>query len=241
MLARFERAGLLKRTASKQDGRYAELTLTRKGKDGFRKLNGRSETQARSVLKALLPGERGQLIRSMRTIEGIVGKRHDARPPFVLRGHRAGDMGWVVCREGAVYAEEYGWDGTFEALVARIVSDFVTNFDPARERCWIADADGEPVGHIFLVRHPEHADTAKLRLLFVEPAARGMGLGRALVRECVQFARTAGYRRIVLWTQSHLVGAHRLYVDAGFRLTAEEPHHSFGKDLIGQTWELELV
>jgi GNAT superfamily N-acetyltransferase len=151
-----------------------------------------------------------------------------------------GDMGWIVYREGIGYAEQYGWDETFEALVARIVDQFVTNFDPARERCWIAEIDGQNVGHIFLVKHPDESETAKLRLLFVEPSARGVGLGDALVKECVRFARTAGYKKVVLWTQSILAGAHRIYERAGFRLVKEEPHHSFGKDLTGQTWELEL-
>jgi GNAT superfamily N-acetyltransferase len=149
-------------------------------------------------------------------------------------------MGWVVYREATVYAEAYGWDASFEALVARITADFLVNFNPERERCWVAESDGASVGHIFLVQHPDDPAIAKLRLLFVEPTARGMGLGAALVAECVTFARSAGYRKVTLWTQSVLVSAHRLYQAAGFRLVREESHHSFGHDLVGQTWELEL-
>jgi DNA-binding MarR family transcriptional regulator/GNAT superfamily N-acetyltransferase len=240
ILSKFEQAGLIKRNASGRDSRASEITLTRKGRNAFGKLNTRSEEQARALLRTLLPADRGQLIGSMRTIQNILARPQRNSPAFVLRPHRVGDMGWVASREGTAYAEEYGWDQTFEALVARIVSEFVTNFDPSREHCWMADADGQSVGHIFLVRHPERPDTAKLRLLFVEPAARGMGLGKALVNECVQFARSAGYRKIVLWTQSMLLPAIRTYENAGFRLVEEQPHHSFGKDLVGQTWELNL-
>jgi GNAT superfamily N-acetyltransferase len=159
---------------------------------------------------------------------------------FVLRSHRPGDMGTVVHCEGAGYAAQYGWDETFEALVARIVSDFITNLRLGRERCWIAEIDGRHAGHIFLVQHPDDPTTAKLRLLFVEPEARGLGLGEALVSECVRFARTAGYKKIVLWTQKNLTAAIRIYSRTGFRLTHEEPHHSFGHDLVSQEWELDL-
>jgi DNA-binding MarR family transcriptional regulator/GNAT superfamily N-acetyltransferase len=240
LLGKFERDGLLKRKASEQDGRYAELTLTGRGRSAFKKLNALSEEQAQTVLEGLPPSARMQLIDCMRTMEGILTETDRRRLPYILRPHRVGDMGWIVYREGLGYAEQYGWDETFEALVARIVDQFVTNFDPGRERCWIAEIDGQSVGHIFLVKHPEEPGTAKLRLLFVEPSARGMGLGDALVKECVRFARTAGYKKVVLWTQSILVGAHRIYERAGFRLVNEAPHHSFGKDLVGQTWELEL-
>ena len=150
-------------------------------------------------------------------------------------------MGWVVHRESSAYCTEYGFDEHFEALVARIVSDFLSNFDPVRERCWMAEVDGQNVGHIFLVKHPDDPYAAKLRLLFVEPSARGLGLGHALVNECINFAQSAGYHKVVLWTQSILGAAHRIYENAGFQLTKEEPHHSFSKDLIGQTWELDLT
>jgi len=240
LLGKFERDGLLKRKTSEQDGRYAELTLTAQGRSAFRKLNALSEEQAQGVLEGLSPSAAMQLIDCMRTMEGILSKTDRRRLPYILRPHRVGDMGWIVHREGVGYAEQYGWDETFEALVARIVDQFVTNFDPSKERCWIAEIDGQSVGHIFLVKHPEEPESAKLRLLFVEPSARGMGLGDALVKECVRFARTAGYKKVVLWTQSILVGAHRIYERAGFRLVNETPHRSFGKDLVGQTWELML-
>jgi DNA-binding MarR family transcriptional regulator/GNAT superfamily N-acetyltransferase len=240
ILGKFETARLLKRTASKEDSRYAILTLTQPGRAAFERLNTRSDEQARSVLEPLPPAQRTQLICSMNAIESLILDGGQTRPAFILRQHRPGDMGWVVSREGAAYVEEYGWDDTFEGMAARIVADFITNFDPQRERCWMADVNGQSAGHIFLVRHPEEPETAKLRLLFVEPSARGMGLGYALVDECVRFARSAGYRKITLWTQSILVSAHRIYERAGFRLVASEAHHSFGKDLIGQTWELEL-
>jgi GNAT superfamily N-acetyltransferase len=161
-------------------------------------------------------------------------------PRYILRPHRPGDMGVVVAREGALYAVEYGFDATFEALVARIVSDFLLDLDLERERCWIAEVDGRHAGHVFLVKHPTEFSTAKLRLLLVEPSARGMRLGSALVDECVTFARAAGYTKITLWTQSILLSARRIYQSAGFRLVEEQANRKFGKDLISQTWELDL-
>ncbi len=240
LLGKFERDGLLQKKASEQDGRYAELTLTARGRSVFKKLNALSDEQARSALQGLPPTARTELIHCMGSIESILMQVDRRRLPYVLRPHRVGDMGWIVYREGLGYAEQYGWDETFEALAATIVSEFVANFEPSRERCWIAEIDGQNVGHVFLVKHPSQPHTAKLRLLFVEPSARGTGLGHALVNECVRFARTAGYRKIVLWTQSILTAAHRIYERAGFHLVKEEPHHSFGHDLIGQEWELEL-
>jgi DNA-binding MarR family transcriptional regulator/GNAT superfamily N-acetyltransferase len=240
ILRKFQSAGLIERTVSEGDGRYSTITLTRNGSAAFRKLNEKSEKQAAAILHRLAPAERNRLLGSMRAIEEVLTPPQPNRAPYVFRPHRPGDMGWVVHRQGAMYAKEYGWDETFEALVARITADFITNHDPRRERCWMAEADGQSTGHIFLVKQPSEPETAKLRLLFVEPAARGMGLGQALVNECVRFAGAVGYRKVVLWTQSILVAAHRIYEKAGFQLVHEEPHHSFGKDLVGQTWELRL-
>lgn len=239
ILRKFESEKLLKRTTSSQDNRCADLALTAKGKAAFERLNALSDRQAHSILESLPCAEQTRMIAAMKTIEDIFSRKV-YKPSYILRPHRVGDMGWIVSREGTVYAEEYGWDETFEALVARIVADFVENFDPKRERCWIAEIDGRSVGHIFLVKHPNEPHSAKLRLLMVEPEARGLGLGDALVVECIRFAKDAGYRRVTLWTQNILVAAHRIYKRAGFRLVREEPHHSFGQDLIGQTWELEL-
>jgi len=244
ILAKFQKAGLVTRTTSERDSRAADLRLTPRGRAAFRTLNSRAEKEARGFLTSLPSPARADFTRALGAMERAVvrgnGGRPSPQPAFSLRQHRPGDMGMVVALEGAGYVEQFGWDGSFEALVARIVADFIANFDPARERCWIAEVDDRHVGHVFLVRHPGKPDTAKLRLLHVDPSARGLGLGHALVEECVRFARQAGYQRITLWTQSILKAAHRIYQAAGFRLVAEEPHHSFGQDLIGQTWELEL-
>jgi DNA-binding MarR family transcriptional regulator/GNAT superfamily N-acetyltransferase len=240
ILRKLEDANLLDRSSSSEDARQVILRLTRKGKTAFAELNRRSSTQASEILEKLTPDNRAMLIRSTGEIEKALTEKEAFRNPFILRPHRPGDMGWVVQRQSILYVEEYGWNGKYEALASRIVADFIDHFDPALERCWIAERHSEPLGCIFLVRHPDREGVAKLRLLHVERAARGMGLGKALVNECLQFARSAGFRKVTLWTQSILYAAHKIYQEAGFKLVLEEPHHSFGKDLIGQTWELEL-
>lgn len=242
LLQKFEKDGLLRRKPSERDGRYAELTLTQLGSAAFKKLDSLSDEQARATLESIPPQARAEVIRCLKFVERLLSKDEPKHMgPCVLRPHRTGDFGWVVHREGAGYAEQYGWDHTFEILVLKIVTDFAASYDPERERCWMAEVDGQNVGHIFLVKHPEQPETAKLRLLFVEPSARGMGVGNALVSECVAVARLCGYRKIVLWTQSILASARHIYQKAGFRLVKEEPHHSFGHNLIGQEWELDLA
>ena len=240
ILRKFEDAALLSRSPLPSDARHSVLHLTRKGKAAFADLDRRSAQQAREVLQPLSPASRSDFIHSIQTIERALTRDESRRPPFVLRSHRPGDVGWVIQRHGALYAQEYDWDQQFEALVAHIAGDFIANFDARHERFWIAERDNEPLGCVFLVRHPDQESTAKLRLLLVEPNARGMGLGRALVNESIQFARGAGYKKMTLWTQSILHAAHRIYQQVGFQLVAENPHHSFGKDLVGQTWELDL-
>ncbi|HYK38246.1 helix-turn-helix domain-containing GNAT family N-acetyltransferase [Alloacidobacterium sp.] len=238
ILRKFEDAELIEKQTSTADARLTILKLTQRGRASFGELNQLSNKQARELLDCLPPSKRDDLLRSMRAIEDVL--THKTSVPYILRQHRPGDMGWVTSRHGASYAQEYGWDEHFEALVARIVADFIIDYDPKRERCWIAERNGDRLGCIFLVKHSEQSDTARLRLLLVEPSARGLGLGKALVNECVSFARTAGYRKVTLWTQSILTAAHHIYQKAGFKLIREEPHHSFGADLIGQTWELTL-
>jgi DNA-binding MarR family transcriptional regulator/GNAT superfamily N-acetyltransferase len=240
ILRKFERAGLVARATSRQDKRASDLRLTTRGRAALRTLNLRADKQAHELLASLSPAQRANFAHALDTIEETVLARRPDPPSVVLRSHRPGDMGVVVQLEGTGYVDQFGWDQSFEALVARIVADFTDNYDPARERCWIAEIDGRHVGHIFLVKQPDQPDTAKLRLLYVDPSARGTGLGARLVDECVRFARAAGYKKITLWTQSILKAAHRIYQAAGFHLVREEPHHSFGKDLIGQTWELDL-
>lgn len=240
LLRGFERCGLVAKRASASDARRRLLSLTERGRAVFAPLEAASREQVAALLGTLADAEQRRLVEAMGTIEALLGARPEPRVPYLLRAPRPGDLGWVVQRHGALYAEEYGFDETFEALVAGIVAAFVRELDPKRERCWIAEREGENVGSVFLVKHPEREGVAKLRLLLVEPSARGLGIGRRLVDECVRFARQAGYRTVTLWTQSVLVSARRIYEAAGFRLVAEAPHHSFGQDLVEQTWELAL-
>ena len=213
------------------------MALTAAGRTAFAPLGARSHDEIAALLAPLAAPDQQRLVEAMQTIEGILGGR-DRTPPVTLRPHRPGDMGWVVQRHGALYAEEYGWDERFEALVAGIVARFIERYDPSRERCWIAEKDGERIGSVLLVRRS--ATVAQLRLLLVEPSARGLGVGTRLVAECERFAREVGYRSIVLWTNSVLTAARRIYEAAGYRLTKKERHTSFGHDLVGETWEKRL-
>ena len=238
LLRGFERRRLVARRRSEADGRQSLLTLTRRGQEAFAPLHARSRDEIGALLAPLPTVDQERLVQAMRTIETLLGARPEPRAPYVLRPHQPGDMGWVVHRHGVVYAQEYGFDERFEALVAGIVARFVERFDARRERCWIAEKDGEVVGSVFLVRHSK--TVAQLRLLLVEPKARSLGIGARLVAECVRFARQAGDRKVTLWTNCILVPARRLYEAAGFRIVATERHRSFGRDLVSETWALPL-
>jgi DNA-binding MarR family transcriptional regulator/GNAT superfamily N-acetyltransferase len=240
ILARLEQQRLIDKVRSETDARRRFLSLTPEGKEAFSSLDARSREEVAEMLGGLSEREQRRLLEAMGIIEGTLdrGKGFKFSEPFYLRQHEPGDMGWVVHRHGVLYAKEYGWDERFEALVARIVADFVDGYDPARERCWIAEMGGEIVGCAFVVRASD--TVAKLRLLLVEPEARGLGLGTRLVEECIRFARNRSYEKLTLWTNGVLDAARRIYEEHGFELVEEEEHHSFGKDLIGQNWELAL-
>lgn len=238
LLKKFEARDLLVRTPSVEDARQSELTLTAAGRQAFEPLDRASHDQVAAMLAPLVASEREALVKAMRTIQRLLGDSHQPAVPYQLRPPQPGDLGWIIHRQAVLYAQEYGWDETYEALVAEILGQFVRHFDPESERTWIAEREGAVVGSVFVVR--ESAEVARLRLLYVEPSARGLGIGRRLVDECIRFARLKGYRRLTLWTNDVLVSARRIYQDVGFRLTREETHHSFGKDLVGQHWDLEL-
>lgn len=238
VLSGIERQGLVEKVRSETDARLRLLSLTPEGEGAFSLLDARSREEVGEMLGGLTEEGQKRLLDAMQTVEGVLDKGLKFSGPFFLRTHEPGDMGWVVHRHGVLYDREYGWDERFEALVARIVADFVDNHDPKKERCWIAEMEGERVGCVFLVNAGD--GVAKLRLLLVEPKARGLGLGAHLVEECVRFARGRGYDRLTLWTNSVLDAARHIYEERGFELVDEEEHHSFGKDLFGQNWELDL-
>jgi len=241
LLGRLEQRSLIRRRRSTADARQSLISLTAAGRRQFSTLDRRSTREVAGMLARLSEEERRRLTEAMGVVETLLDPAPAPnRAPFILRNHRPGDMGMVVHRHGVLYAQEYGWDERFEALVARITGEFIDHFDPSCERCWIAERDGGFLGCIFLVRDRTAEKTAKLRLLLVEPTARGLGLGRALVRQCTEFARQTGYQRIVLWTNSVLGAARHLYEREGYRLIREAEHESFGKKLTGQDWELML-
>ncbi|MDP6565639.1 MAG: bifunctional helix-turn-helix transcriptional regulator/GNAT family N-acetyltransferase [Alphaproteobacteria bacterium] len=238
ILRGFATKGLIDRTPSPEDGRQTVLRLSDRGREAFAMLNARSRTEIAAMLDSLAAEDQDRLLHAMNVIRRLLGGAPDRPTPLLLRQHEPGDMGWVASRHGLLYAEEFGWDEQFEALVAGIVGDFLKHYDGKLERCWIAELDGDVVGSVFVVKHSP--TIAQLRLLLVEPKARGHGIGGRLIDECLRFARRAGYRKMTLWTNSVLLSARRLYQAAGFRLIAEEAHHSFGHDLVGETWELDL-
>jgi DNA-binding MarR family transcriptional regulator/N-acetylglutamate synthase-like GNAT family acetyltransferase len=252
ILRKFAKKRLIEKKTSPKDGRQSLLSLTQVGRKAFTPLDARSTAQVNAIIGKLQPGQQEELMQAMRTIESMLagasgeppleqkfGERKNERRTYVLRGHKPGDMGWVVYRHGILYSQEYRYDERFEALVAGIVAEFVKNFDPARERCWMAESSGQVVGSVFLVEKSKKV--AKLRMLLVEPSARGLGIGKHLVAECIRFARKVGYKTIMLWTQSELTAARSIYQQAGFELVAEEPHSSWGrKNLVSETWRLRL-
>ena len=239
VVGRLKDAGLITTRRSPDDGRRQVIRLTERGRAEFGMLDARSSDATAAMLEGVPAADRRRLVAAMATIEGLLAPR-PSEPPraYLLREPGPGDLGWMVQRNAAIYAAEYGWDQSYEALVARIVADFAHHHEPARERAWIAEMDGEPVGCVLCVRRDD--ETAQLRILLVDPAARGLGIGARLVEECIRFARNAGYRSLVLWTNDVLVSARRLYEAAGFELVDEDAHHSFGHDLGGQTWRLDL-
>ena len=237
ILHAFIEKGLVTRKPVPSDRRQFGLAVTAKGRLAFGQLNRSSYENVGHMLEKLRAGDEERLVEAMAAIERLLDT-NAALPVVTLRVHRPGDMGWVVQQHALLYTREFGWDNSFEGMVAEIVAQFLKDFNPKRERCWIADIGGQQVGSVFLVKHSD--EVAKLRLLLVDPAGRGIGLGKRLVDECIAFARGCGYRKIVLWTQSMLLAARGIYEDAGFVLVASEPHHSFGQDLVGETWELVL-
>jgi len=238
LLKKFERLDLISRSTLVSDARQSTIALTPAGRNAFAPLNKDSHDQVAALLDRLPASEQDRLVKSMRTVQALLDESAEPKIPYLLRPLQIGDIGWVTRRQGMLYAQDYGWDETYEALVAEILAAFVKSFDPKWERSWIAERDGEVVGSVFVVR--KSPEVAKLRLLYVEPSARGLGIGKRLVEECIGFARAKGYKTLTLWTNDILTAARHIYQAAGFKLIDEERHHSFGKDLVGQTWDLDL-
>jgi DNA-binding MarR family transcriptional regulator/GNAT superfamily N-acetyltransferase len=239
ILAKFQRRRLIKRNPSALDARQQLIDLTAAGRAAYRPLDRSATQQIEHMLAPLVAFDRSALVDSMARLKQLLHREQVIQTPYSIRPLRIGDIGWITHRQGILYAEEYGWDATYEALVAEILGAFVKTFDSKREAAWVAEVHGSPLGSVFLVRASD--EVAQLRLLYVEPSARGLGIGRRLVSLCTAGARERGYRSLILWTNDVLVAARRIYETMGFRLIAEERHRSFGKDLVGQTWELNLA
>jgi DNA-binding MarR family transcriptional regulator/N-acetylglutamate synthase-like GNAT family acetyltransferase len=243
LLRNFQKRGLISRKTSAKDARQSHLSLTARGRKLFAPMEERSQRQAGAMLDRLDASQQARIVAAMAAIETLLSDESQpqpcAKPRYILREPRAGDFGWIVSRHAELYLREYGWAEPFEGLCAQIVADFVKNFDPKLERCWIAELKGENVGCVMLVKDDQPA-VARLRLLLVDPKARGLGLGARLVDECVRFARNAGYKKITLWTHSVLLAARHVYEKAGFTLTSSEPRHTWGKDVVAEFWDLDL-
>ena len=238
VLRNFERRGLIARKTSEEDARQSHLTLTAKGRKLYAPFEKRSQDNVGAMIGRLDADGQRRLVTAMETVETLLGEKPEAERTYTLREPRHGDFGWIVTRHAKLYAQEYGWTEPFEGLCAQIVADFVNNYDEKRERCWMAEVDGENAGCIMLVK--DSAEVARIRLLLVDPKARGLKLGTRLVDECVTFAREAGYQKITLWTHSVLSAARHVYEKAGFTLTASEKRHSWGQDVVAEFWDLEL-
>jgi DNA-binding MarR family transcriptional regulator/GNAT superfamily N-acetyltransferase len=241
ILQNFAAAGLVSRKRASTDRRQLVLTLTAKGRRAFLEMDSKSNERAKEILDTLVPAERKQLLSAITGVERLLSRTTESAPrTVVIRDPRPGDIGWAIFAHGELYAKQFGWNAEFEALVAKLFADFANAHDPANERMWVAEIDNERVGTVFVVRNAEDATVAQLRCLLVDPKARGLGVGTRLVNECVSFAREAGYRAIMLWTNDVLISARRIYEAAGFRLDHEYQHHSFGHDLVAQVWRRDL-
>jgi len=238
LLKGLEKRGCVGRKRSTADKRQTELTLTAKGQRLWGAMNEQSRQDIANLLAELPVERQDRLVKALETVEKLLDEPPEKRTPFTLRPHQPGDMGWIIRRQTQLYANEYGWDGTFEAMLAEIAGGFIAKFDARSDNCWIAERNGEIVGSVFLVRASK--TTGQLRMLYVEPSARGLGIGQRLVEACIEDARAKGYRKLMLWTNDILVSARKIYIAAGFRLIKEEKHDSFGKKLVGQFWSLDL-